>query len=487
MARKLVVCCDGTWNKPRSDTNIYRLFAHLAGWAGAPIGIDAKVAGSQSCNGRNAECDFLLYYDEGVGTRPWDWATGGVLGLGLSANVRQAYLFLATHYRPGDEIYVFGFSRGAYTARSLCGFIEAAGGLLMAPTETDVREAYLRYYATSERLVARPPGLSVTGALDRLRGWFGNQTRPDLDQAPRQREVRIRFVGVYDTVGALGIPLPKVAGLNEPIVGFHDTFLGPRIEHAVQALAVDERRGPFQPTLWRLPPGTASLGSGQTCLQVWFPGVHSDVGGGYPGTSIGAITFDFMLRRAAECGLFGAPRSSPLPHTALPDLPPQHESLDDFWRDASKLFDLPTDTRPIGPAARAARGDDRPAAGREMLHPSLVSRLGNSVTFITERPIGGDDIKSRPYTPTNLPWPALEIQAGHADLPLFRERKELRLPAGTPGMLDGRACTVVDRSQHGARVAMAATPAQGSTVDLDGRRGRIAWASGTEAGIDLAA
>ena len=96
-------------------------------------------------------------------------------------------------------------------------------------------------------------------------------------------------------------------------------------------------------------------------------------------------------------------------------------------------------------------------------------------------------LKSRPYTPTNVPWPAVEIQAGHGDLPLFRERKELRLPARTPGTLDGRACTVVDRSQAGARVAVAPTPAQGSTVDLDGRRGRIAWASATEAGIDLAA
>jgi hypothetical protein len=194
-----------------------------------------------------------------------------------------------------------------------------------------------------------------------------------------------------------------------------------------------------------------------------------------------------MLRRAAECGLFGSPRSSPLPGTILPDLPPQHDSFDDFWRDASRLFDIPTNGRPIGPAERAARGDKLPAAGREMLHPSLVSRLGKPIQLITEREIGGDIVAPSIYTPTNVPWPALDIAAGHADLPLFRERKELRLPVGAPGRLDGRPCTVVDRSLRGARVAIAPTPAQGSVVDLDGRRGHVAWSSGAEAGIDLAA
>ncbi len=358
MARKLVVCCDGTWNRPRSDTNIYRTFAHLGAWAGAAIGKDGKLSGSQSCSGRNADCDFLLFYDEGVGTRPWDRLGGGVLGLGLSANVRAAYHFLATNYLPGDEIYVFGFSRGAYTARSLCGFIGAAKGLLVAPTETDVRAAYLRYYATRERIVGRPTGLSLDVAWDVLKGWFGDQTRPDLDKAPRHPDARIRFVGVYDTVGALGIPLPKASVLNEPIVGFHDTDLGPLIEHAVQALAVDERRGPFEPTLWRLPPG--GLAERQTCLQVWFPGVHSDIGGGYPDRGIGDITLDFMLRRAAECGLFGTPGRSPLPAFVPSDLPAQHESFDDLWRKVSQLFDAPPGVRAIGPAERAGKATPGP-------------------------------------------------------------------------------------------------------------------------------
>ncbi len=107
--------------------------------------------------------------------------------------------------------------------------------------------------------------------------------------------------------------------------------------------------------------------------------------------------------------------------------------------------------------------------------------------MITEREIGGDQIATGPYVPTNVPWPPTDIEAGLADLPEFRERSALRLPASAAAQLDGRPCTLVDRSPRGARVRIAPTPAQGSSVDLDGRRGRVAWSTGTEAGIDLAA
>jgi len=117
----------------------------------------------------------------------------------------------------------------------------------------------------------------------------------DISTMPRHAGVKIRFIGVYDTVGALGVPLSVATEVNEPIIGFHDTTLGDMVEHAVQALAVDEKRGPYMPTLWTQAANAAAL-AGQSVLQVWFPGVHSDIGGGYGNKGIGDITLDFMMR-----------------------------------------------------------------------------------------------------------------------------------------------------------------------------------------------
>jgi hypothetical protein len=231
--------------------------------------------------------------------------------------------------------------------------------------------------------------------------------------------VTVRFVGVYDTVGALGVPIPSADQINRVIVGFHDTDFCPIVEHGVQALAVDEQRGPYAPTLWSLPQ-SGSLGPGQSCLQVWFPGVHSDIGGGYADKGIGNITLDFMLRRAAEHGLV-IDSAQPLPCLDLEPLPNQHDSLDGLWDKVGHLF--PGEfkrLRPIGDVARAQQQNDRPvAAGREMLHASLVERLGRQVNVIEETD-GAPKIRSVPYLPANLGWSREEILAG-AGLPVFRE------------------------------------------------------------------
>jgi T6SS, Phospholipase effector Tle1-like, catalytic domain len=206
---------------------------------------------------------------------------------------------------------------------------------------------------------------------------------PTVDDLPRHDAVRIRFVGVYDTVGALGVPLPAAAEINEPIVGFHNTALCGNIDHGVHALALDERRGPYTPTLWTEDP-EMPLATGQSVLQVWFPGVHSDVGGGYRDKGIGDVTLEFMLRQAARRGLIVDP-DHPTPDVPLHALPRQHESFNARWTAlCDRLRIVPEGVRAIGPTVPGPDGERLNVLGEARLHPSLVTRLGQScVTFST--------------------------------------------------------------------------------------------------------
>jgi uncharacterized protein (DUF2235 family) len=386
MARKLVVCCDGTWNTPRNETNVFRTYRFLRERLGNPAEVSQKN-GVTTCGGRAGDgSEVLLFYDRGIGTDWFSRMAGGAAGVGLSDNVRDAYHFLGQNYVSGSEIYVFGFSRGAYTAHSLCGFIKAAG-LLERPSVKDVWRAWVDRYATGRGIIARPRGWSAEGVRDWLVARAGDavgRLGDDVATLPRHAGAKIRFIGVYDTVGALGVPLAAAAKVNEPIVGFHDTTLGDLVEHAVQALAVDEKRGPYVPTLWTQAANAAAL-AGQSVLQVWFPGVHSDVGGGYGDKAIGNITWDFMMRQAAARGLVIDP-AQPTPPLTLDPLPPQHESFDEKWRKLSNELGLvPRGVRTIGPTTPGPGGETLTVATRVCLHPSLVSRFGKRcVTILSE-------------------------------------------------------------------------------------------------------
>lgn len=418
MARRLVVCCDGTWNRPRTGTNIHRTYQRLWRLIGEPEEDRGLLDGSRCCRGRAPDgAEMLLYYDKGVGTAPWDWLIGGAFGVGLSDNVRGAYRFLSQSHEPGDEIYIFGFSRGAYTARSLCGFLAATGGLIAKASVLDVLRAYARYYVTADRTTTVDGQRGLPALAGLLKAELGELAGRDLDRAPRH-EAKVRFVGVYDTVGALGVPLPKAEHINTTIVGFHKTDLSPVVEHAVHALAVDERRGPYQPTLWRPLTEGEELPASRSCLQVWFPGVHSDVGGGYQDKGIGDITLGFMLHEACRRGLVGTGASLTVDPPA--GLPGQHDSFDGKWRAIAHLFEEADHLRAIGPTARQTRGmRPHPACGQEMLHPSLVRRLGQRVEVIEELDEGGVRRTPITYAPPNIPWPAAEITAGRAELPVY--------------------------------------------------------------------
>ena len=410
MARTLVVCCDGTWNVPRTNTNIFRTYDFLRERLGSPVEVTRKE-GVRTCGGRAQDgSEVLLFYDAGVGTDWFSRLLGGGTGVGLSENICEAYHFLGHNFVPGSQIYLFGFSRGAYTARSLCGFIKAAG-LLDKPSAKDVWRAYVDRYATPAHAApdhARPAGWS----LDQMRGWLVEKAGDavgrlgnNVDSLPTHGDVTIKFIGVYDTVGALGVPIPVAARLNEPIVGFHDTTLGNTVENAVQALAVDERRGPYLPALWTQAKDAVAP-AGQSVLQVWFPGVHTDIGGGYPDKGIGDITWDFMMRQAADKGLVIDP-AVPTKSLVLDPLPPQHDSFDEAWRALStKLNLIPEGVRAIGPRTAGPGGEELTVAVKVMLHSSLVNRLGKRCTTFSAK---DPQVSQAEYRPVNVKADALPV------------------------------------------------------------------------------
>lgn len=271
---KIVICCDGTWNTPdQLDHGI-----------AAPTNV-ARISNAIVKNQKQK-----VYYHPGVGTGEswWDKAVGGGTGTGLSRNIMSAYEWLCRHYDEGDDIYLFGFSRGAYTVRSLAGFI-ARCGLLRAErfSSTDAWKAIDLLYRDGYRGPA---------PVQELRGKIGEINFRNKLAEP----IPIRFIGVWDTVGSLGIPddfgflnLLDNAGDHT----FHDTSLGKNVQAARHALAMDELRGTFQPTLW------TELDADRNVKQIWFPGAHSDIGGGYRECGLSDGALKWMIDEARETGL----------------------------------------------------------------------------------------------------------------------------------------------------------------------------------------
>jgi uncharacterized protein (DUF2235 family) len=267
--KRLVVCCDGTWNRPdqidkgvAAPTNVAKMALAVA---------DEDADGNPQ----------LLHYQPGVGTRPLEHLLGGGFGVGLSRNVKECYRFVVDNYAPDDELYFFGFSRGAYTARSIVGLVRNAG-ILRPEHRHRIDEAYTLY--RDPRRDTEPSGI----AAELFRRSFSYD------------DVHVQFVGVWDTVGALGIPID---GFRPPLLSrlwsFHDTRLSRYVRNAFHAVAIDERRGPFKPTLWEAQPDA----EGQTLEQVFFAGVHCDVGGGYREPELSDIPLLWMAERARGCGL----------------------------------------------------------------------------------------------------------------------------------------------------------------------------------------
>jgi len=271
--KKIVVCSDGTWNKPGIKDR------------GKPVKTNVQKI-YEAISPGTAQTPQLKYYGQGVGTgfTLGDMILGGSTGLGIDANIMNAYKFLMWNYEPGDEIYLFGFSRGAYTVRSLAGFIRNCG--IMQPGYLHlISEAYNLY---RDRSSITHPDSDLMKSFKRAYGI-------------NQEETFIHFIGVWDTVGALGIPLKWFDIMNRRYQ-FHDVTISSQIKYAYHALAVDEKRKTFTPTLWQLSPKAVEDGS-QISEQVWFPGVHSNVGGGYADSGLSDIALQWMIDKARNTGL----------------------------------------------------------------------------------------------------------------------------------------------------------------------------------------
>ncbi|MET0342535.1 MAG: DUF2235 domain-containing protein [Polyangiales bacterium] len=283
MTKRLIVCADGTWaseDRACAPTNVVKLYRAL-------------------CTEHVEGVPQLVYYQSGVGTEWGERLKGGAFGFGLSRNIRECYAFLVDNYEPGDELYFFGFSRGAYTVRSLAGLIRNAG---IVSERAHIDRAFTLY--RSRRAKHHPS----REAAVRFREKHAKGARP---RGPRAEVPEVRFIGVWDTVGSLGYPLPFFRAVRPllELLGlswwFHDTKLGNNVLHAYHALAIHERRSDFQPTLWsqQLDASGQPQRASQVLEQVWFPGTHSDVGGGHFAAGLSDLTLSWMIEKATRAGL----------------------------------------------------------------------------------------------------------------------------------------------------------------------------------------
>ncbi len=271
--KRIIICSDGTWNKPGNiengyvvRTNVQKIFEVIAK--------------------RDGDILQIKHYDNGVGvigtavTR----AVDGALGVGLSDNIINAYKFIVWNYEPGDEIYLFGFSRGAYTVRSLAGMIRRCG-ILKKHDLCLIKETYDFY---RDRSVENHPGEIQSEK------FIAENSYPNP---------QIKFLGVWDTVGALGIPHTSFRMWNKKKYKFHDLTLSSTIKFAYHAMAIDERRGLFDVNLWKQSKRAKDENIEQFVEQRWFPGVHSDVGGGYREEQLSDIPLLWMIDNARRSGL----------------------------------------------------------------------------------------------------------------------------------------------------------------------------------------
>jgi len=349
--RRLVLLFDGTWNKPESNTNVERMRRTIA-----PRDADGV--------------EQLINYIPGVGvSRGLSHLLGGAFGYGLSDNVRDGYRWLCETRQPDDDIYLFGFSRGAYTARSLAGMIRKCG-LLRRDADGKVESSRLSHAYDFYRDTASKPGDPT--AVD-----FRNR---------HSVETGIQFIGVWDTVGALGIPdTASWFPFARSRYRFHDTELSRIVKYACQALALDEHRKDFAPAIWTRTPYSLKPGETPTSKkpeqidieQRWFIGSHSDVGGGN------------------DCD--GAGRK-PDP---LPDLPLA-------WLQRKAIAaGLACDT-PVEPAADAFMGVPRDSYAEFMyglykvFRPPFERTLGNGVNEKVDDSVWRRWLADATYRPTSL-------------------------------------------------------------------------------------
>lgn len=343
--KRLAIFCDGTWNSADQEkdgsptpTNVVKLAMRVA-----------------KTDGGTAQ---LTYYDQGVGTgNSLDRLTGGAFGKGLDDNLHAVYRFLMLNFEIGDQLYLFGFSRGAYTVRSLAGMVRKCGILRRGATHR---------YREVIQLYGDPQHPDDPMPTD-----FRRQTSVVGENA-----IPIRMIGVWDTVGALGIPVHGLRWLTADQYRFHDVQLSGSVQLACQALAIDERREAFEAARWAY-----KEKEGQTVEQVWFCGAHSDVGGGYPrdGDSLYSdMSLAWMRDKARSAGLSIDPEAD-----AKYELHPDHRAR--LHNSRTGIYRLsPGIDRVIGLAAEDKSQPDKNSTRfdpTQSLHESVYRRWDEDPTY----------------------------------------------------------------------------------------------------------
>lgn len=256
--RNLILAFDGTWDEPDHDLSDGNQNTHVARLVSALNHTDSPI-------------DQRVFYQPGVGTDLFDQIRGGIFGWGLSDKIIDAYVWLIDHFQKGDRIFLVGYSRGAFAARSLSGLLDRVG-LLSLKHRHQVNKAYALYRRGNVR----------------------------TQHAFRERysiQVSIEAIAVWDTVGALGIPLRSFHGINHHLWSFHDTRLAPSVKSGFHAIAIDEHRPDFKPTLW-----SPQKDDRQHVEQRWFAGSHADIGGG-GSNPLSDISFDWICESLLQKGM----------------------------------------------------------------------------------------------------------------------------------------------------------------------------------------
>jgi uncharacterized protein (DUF2235 family) len=403
--KRLVVCLDGTWNKQDDSTNVLQVF-HAVREGPTGDGFDQR-----------------RYYDQGVGTGVLDGISGGAFGLGLEANVREAMNWLVGNFDDGDEIYIFGFSRGAFTARSLMAFLARVGiPYRGAPlTVNELWDGYVWHGRDDqgthnwwEKLVGEPP-MPFRG-VDRLREDTWRKFLPSDDWRRQYKPFRppeklndaeallqhfsrrppITFLGIYDTVGSLGIEALAIPGLRGRIASYHNMRLHSIVGRARHALAIDEHRGNFRhtPLMEWVPRGEPPREFRGAIEQRWFLGAHANIGGGYGSNPLATPPLQWVLDGARACGLVHEPlrRALELPPAAA--VQHRRDSYHEFHWAYAHLLRAKRAYRVIAPAAVAIGGAD---GGR----PHALRPIGEHVDDAVLAAATATDLDP-PYAPPNL-------------------------------------------------------------------------------------
>ncbi|KAF7320390.1 DUF2235 domain-containing protein [Mycena kentingensis (nom. inval.)] len=344
--KRIVVCCDGTWQDGVSEEN-------RQSYTNILVGISLRT---------DPAIPQIVLYQSGIGSEK-GWYSEyivGTTGATLGDKVEEAYAFIAHNYVPGDEIFLFGFSRGAYTARMVAMFI----GLIGVLDRTDM-DSFASLFLACQKLGKTDDADEKLALQAQLDPWTQRDS-PGKRRSESDGAFSVKFVGVFDTVGSVGLPeeITRRPGLKN-IFGFNDRRLGEHVEFAYQALALNETRADFDCCKWEQTP--LGVQRGQKLAQCWFTGSHADIGGGYEQHDLADITLFWMAANVADHLSLDYAYLSALPQPTCPyGQQPAH--------DPSKgIFALANKTQRKVPSTADT-------VTCETIHPSVLKQPAESIT-----------------------------------------------------------------------------------------------------------